>query len=187
MRIGRAVLVFICAAALMSGCIGAGVNSPLEPQGTNRFPKVTGINLNGQSVEIPSDLPGHPRIVVTAFEQAQQADVDTWLNALSPDLAAAPTLRIFELPVIYTGTAAFRFWVNNGMRSGVTAPDARERTITVYTEREAFFRELQVRQESISTFLLDRTGTIRWRADGPATEELLQSLRGAIAAASKQE
>jgi len=153
----------------------------MTPAGPAQFPRITGINLNGRSIAVPHDLEGDPRIVVVAFEQAQQRDVDTWLTALSPDLAAAPTLKLYELPVIYTGSAAFRFWVNNGMRSGITDETARNRTVTVYTDREKFFAELGVKRESITTFVLGASGEIRWRADGPAAPETLSSLRRILA------
>jgi len=165
----------------VAGCIGAGSNSPLGAHSTGSFPTVSGINLHGETVAIPADLRGEQRIVIVAFEQRQQADVDTWINALTGDLQANPRLSLYELPVIYEGSAAFRFWVNNGMRSGIPDSAARSRTITVYTNRDDFYEALGVRQSSITTFVLDKAGAILWRADGPATEESLAELRAFIA------
>lgn len=169
-------------ALALSGCIGAGTNSSVVPKGDMNFPFVVGTNLNGESFKIPAELEGDPRILVVAFEQAQQGDVDTWIRGLQSDLAARPELRLYELPVIYTGSAAFRFTVNNGMRSGITDETARRRTITVYTDRDAFYAALNVKQSSITTFVINKSGAIVWRADGPATEESLGSLRAVLAA-----
>lgn len=174
-------------AAMTSGCIGPGINSDLIVRDQALFPSVTGINLNGRTVEIPAELPGKGRIVIVAFEQRQQADVDTWINALTPDLAASPGLALYEIPVIYTGSAPFRFWVNNGMRSGITGEVARNRTITVYTDRARFYETLQVRQDSITTFVLAPNGAIAWRTDGPATAAGLASVRTALAAVLRGE
>jgi hypothetical protein len=170
----------------LTGCIGAGINSELIVRDAATFPAVSGINLNGQTIEIPRGLSGSIRVVVVAFEQRQQGDVDTWINALAPDLAAERDLALYELPVIYTGSAPFRFWVNNGMRSGITDETARNRTITVYTDREKFYAALGVQQGSITTFILAPDDTIAWRADGPASRELLAGARSAIEAVRKE-
>lgn len=167
----------LMATATITGCIGAGANSRLVTQTGGAFPIVSGINLHGDTVAIPAELEGERRIVVVAFEQQQQRDVDTWIGALEGDLRADPNLKLYELPVIYEGSAAFRFWVNNGMRSGITDDLARHRTITVYTDRDAFYAALGVRQNSITTFVIDKSGAILWRADGPATDGSLADLR----------
>jgi len=151
------------------------------PQGAESFPIVEGINLHGRTLTIPHELSGARRIVVVAFEQRQQGDVDTWIRGLEEDLRNDPGLKLYELPVIYEGSAAFRFWVNNGMRSGITDDTARTRTITVYTDREKFYATLNVKQAEITTFILDQQGKIVWRTDGPATTETLTALRAEIA------
>jgi len=164
----------------LSGCIGAGMNSELIVRDSATFPTVSGMNLHGQTIEIPRGLAGRIRVIVVAFEQRQQGDVDTWINALAPDLVAQPDLALYELPVIYTGSASFRFWVNNGMRSGITDEAARKRTITVYTDREKFYNALGVRQSTITTFIIAPDDTIVWRTDGPASNENLTGARSAI-------
>lgn len=180
-RLGH-ILVMLMTIGSIAGCIGSGSNSPLIAQSAGSFPTVRGINLHGETVAIPAELQGERRIVIVAFEQRQQTDVDTWINALTEVLQANPKLSLYELPVIYEGSAAFRFWVNNGMRSGIPDSAARSRTITVYTDREAFYAALNVKQSSITTFVINKSGAIEWRADGPATEESLGSLRAVLAA-----
>jgi len=175
-----AVLLALISAHL-TGCIGPGANTTMTPQSADSFPVVSGINLNGRTIEIPRELEGGRRVVIVAFEQRQQAEVDTWIKGLEEDLRANSDLKLYELPVIYEGSAAFRFWVNNGMRSGITDETARNRTITVYTDREKFYAALGVRQDTITTFLIDTAGKIVWRADGASTPEALASLRSAIA------
>lgn len=167
--------VLAAASTLLPGCIGAGTNSALRtvPAG---FPEVTGIDLEGREVRLPSGLAGSPRIVVVAFERRQQADVDTWIRAVEPLLAARPDARFYEVPVIGSSSAPFRLWVNNGMRAGIPDEAARRRTITVYTDRDGFLAALGARRESITTLLVDAGGRIAWRADGPADPEKVASL-----------
>ncbi len=173
--------VLFCLAT--AGCIGAGMNSTLTPAGPGQFPIVSGKSLEGEIIELPTHLNGELRVVVLAFEQEQQGLVDTWIEALRPHISARPYVQAYEVPVIYEASAAYRFWINNGMRAGVVSDDARRHVITVYTDREAFFRELGVRRESVTTMLLDRAGAIKWRFDGAMTGEALNGLLAAIAKA----
>ncbi len=169
--------------ALLPGCIGAGTNSSLRPVPSG-FPEVTGIDLLGREVRLPAGLSGSPRVVVVAFEREQQADVDTWIRAAEPLLAARPAARLYEVPVIGASSAPFRFWVNNGMRAGIPDEAARRRTVTVYTDRDGFLATLGARRESITALLLDDGGRIAWRADGPADPAKVAGLAAAIGALS---
>jgi len=166
-------------ATLLPGCIGAGTNSALRPVPAG-FPEVTGIDLEGREIRLPTELGGSPRIVVVAFERRQQADVDTWIRASEPLLRKRPAARLYEVPVIGSSSAPFRLWVNNGMRAGIPDEAARRRTVTVYTDRDGFLSTVGARPESITAFLLDDRGRIAWRADGPADEQKVSELAAAI-------
>ena len=69
-----------------------------------------------------------------------------------------------------------RFWVNNGMRSGIQDSDARNRTITVYTQRDEFAQYMGLDMNTITTFLLDNDGTILWRQSGAMTNQAKTAL-----------
>jgi hypothetical protein len=163
------------------GCIGAGANSAVKPGEPGTFPTVTGINLEGEEKQIPLELPGSLRVLCVAFERQQQEDVNTWIDRLTPEVLQQNDLLFYELPVRYEASQAFRLWVNNGMRAGIRDDLARRRTFTVYTDRQAFITNLGLTLSSISTVLIDKSGKILWRADGPATEEsfgeLLKTVR----------
>ena len=175
------LLTFLCSSFV--GCIGAGANSAVKPGAPGMFPTVTGINLEGEEKQIPHELPGSLRILCVAFERQQQEDVNTWIDRLTPEVLQQHDLAFYELPVIYEASQAFRLWVNNGMRAGIRDDLARRRTFTVYTDRQAFTANLGFSLSSISTVLIDKSGKILWRADGPATEanfgELLRAVEEA--------
>lgn len=168
---GMIALMAVGGMGMMSSCIGSGENTPITMQGANIFPTLKGIDLHGKDRVVPRDLQGEWRLVTIAFEREQQKDVDTWIKALPEFEKVRSDLRYYELPVIYEMTSAGRFWVNNGMRSGVTEDAARERTITIYTDREAFFAHMKMKQDRISTLVLNAQGEIIWRHDGIADEE----------------
>ena len=167
------------ASALLPGCIGAGANSPLRPVAAG-FPEVSGIDLEGRAIRLPSDLAGSPRVVVVAFERQQQDDVDTWIRAAETLFSKRPAARLYEVPIIGSSPAPFRLWVNNGMRAGIPDETARRRTITVYTDRDGFLAAVGARRESISTLLLDDDGRIAWRTDGPADAGKVSDLDAAM-------
>jgi len=56
-----------------------------------------------------------------------------------------------------------------------------EATITLYLEKPAFRRALQLpREDTIYALVVDRTGNVLWRAEGPCTDEKAQSLERAL-------
>ncbi len=170
---------FLC----MVGCIPAGKNSSVTVTGPagSVFPQVSGINLAGEEVRLPDGFEGEANVVVLAFEREQQQLVDTWVGPVDGLRGRLPDLELYEVPTIYRANPAFRLWVNNGMRSGIPDPVARERTITVYVDRERFMEVLAIPDMSdIHVLLLDAKGTIQWRATGPSDEHKLASLRDAL-------
>lgn len=169
--LGGAVLA---SALLLSGCIGAGSNTGVEPLAADRFPKVTGISLLGDEVTLPKGFEGELNLVSMGFVQAHQDDINVWIEALPRLEADLPGLRFYEVPVIYEAGPLFRWWLNNGMRIGVVEEEARRRTITIYTDRDSFTDALKLPDiERIHTVLLNAEGDVLWRAAGPPDDASL--------------
>jgi hypothetical protein len=181
----RRLVVAAASLGLLVGCIGAGRTSTVGPAAVPEgFPQVVGINLEGAEIPLPAGFEGERNLVAVAFRQEQQAIVDTWIAAVAPLEAANPDLRFYEVPTIYEGSALFRLWVNNGMRSGIPDPAARARTITLYVDREAFTRSLAIPDlETVHLLLLDRSGRILWRTTGSAGDEAIARLKAELALA----
>lgn len=179
------ILAVLLLVTTLTGFIGAGSNSDVvvAPGQRNVFPSVSGINLVGEPVALPRGFEGHLNLVVLGFEMEQQKDVDTWIAALDGIRSSLPGLEFYEVPVINAGSAAFRFWVNNGMHFGILDLEARKRTITIYVDRSKFNSIVGVGDiDRIYALLVDNTGRILWRGEGPASA---QSIAELIAAASR--
>jgi hypothetical protein len=147
-----------------------------------RFPPITGETLTGRPVELPGEFEAPLNLVLVAFRRGQQPDVDTWLPAAAA-LEADYPLRYYELPVISRLYAPAKAFIDGGMRAGIPDTDTRERTITVYTDKSVVRRALDIEDETaIHAFLLDRDGTIYWRAAGPKTDAAADRLRETVAA-----
>lgn len=176
----KKLLTLGAATLLLSACIGSGKNTDITISDAESFPTLTGIDLLGDERELPSYFEGDLNIVTVAFQQRQQENVNTWIEALEPMLAKNDNLRFYELPVIYKMNPLFRTWINNGMRSGIPDEAARKRTITIYTDRAKFYDTLDMQEDNIYTLLLNADGQILWRTNGDATEEKLKNLARAI-------
>ncbi len=172
-------------ALVLFGCGSTAVRGkPFNPAAPT-FPRVTGDNLNGRHFEIPSQLDAPFNILLVAFYQRQQDDVNTWLDTAREMAAAHANVEYYELPTMNSGWGLVRAWIDGGMRSGIPDSGARDRTITLYTDTGKL-RELTGidSPERIWVGVVDREGRVYWSARGRATEESLRELRKAVADAA---
>ena len=166
--------------ALQSCMIGAGENSKIEANKNNYFPKITGIDLDGKKQELPAAFKNKFNLVIVAFKREQQSEVDTWIKAIEPILKENSNLSFYEIPLIYEISAIGRMWVNNGMRFGIPDEVARKRTITVYTNREEFFRITNMKEDNIYALLIDANGKILWKVEGVANKANIAAVKKII-------
>ena len=76
-------------------------------------------------------------------------------------------------------------FLNNGMRFGITDEIARKRTITVYANRQEFFKLTQMKEEQIYALLLDSGGKIIWKTEGVADNKKISDLKKIILGEAK--
>lgn len=132
-----------------------------------RFPAVQGINLLRTQVQLPEELDGELNVVLVAFQQWQQAMVDSWIPFLEELERRFPYLRYYELPTIQRLDPLSRFFINEGMRAGIPHAETRAKTVTLYVDKKAFRQALEMADENtIYVFLLDRSGNVLWRTEG---------------------
>ena len=142
------------------------------------FPNLIADDLNGRSVNLPADFPGTPTIVFIAYQRNQQPSIDAWVERL--DLRESGGLAWVGLPVVGRGAAFFRSFVDKGMRAGITSISMREKTITIYSSRNAFNRSLGIDGRSeIYVALVDPDGTVHSMIKGDVTEAKVNQLRAA--------
>ena len=135
--------------------------------GGERFPTVVGTNLAGTSVRLPDQLDARLNLLLIAFRQAQQADVDTWVPYTDALEVRRPDVRAYELPVLSAANRLARPFIDGGMRAAIPDPKVRQRTITLYLDKAAFRAALGVPGEDrIHVRLVDRSGATYWRTDG---------------------
>jgi hypothetical protein len=147
------------------------------------FPLVSGFNLQRQEYEFPRDFGGEINLIIVAFQQQQQTTVNTWIPIAQEIEASFPGFIYYELPTITEMPALSRTFINEGMRAGIPDQTARERTITLYLDKESFKSALEIPDENdIYLFLVDWDGNILWRSAGEYSQEKASELIAVIKA-----
>lgn len=179
----RIILSLIPLVTLLTACSGPGtpvVGIPYDPAAP-RFPSTSGESLNKRLIQIPAGLDAEYNILMVAFLQRQQEDVDTWLPTASEIAADHANVEYYELPTVRDGGPFFKWFLDNGMRSGIPAFAARERTITLYVNTAEFRTKSGIEGEDrIWTGIVTRDGKVHWSFRGPATPQALEELKRMI-------
>jgi hypothetical protein len=141
-----------------------------------RLVPVEGRALDGTLVELPGQLPGRRTVVVLAFRQRQQRDVDRWIDlAVALGVTATPlgatgplATAVVEVPVLGRRYLGARRFIDGGMAASIADPAVLARTITVYTDPAAFRRRCGVTTaDEVTVLLVDRDGVATWHRTGP--------------------
>jgi hypothetical protein len=122
------------------------------------FPDIDGRSLAGADLAIPSGLAGHTNVLLLAFQQRHQRDIDAWIDALgqrgiatSPphDAKGRPTgeqvaVVLYEIPMLGAKWQPFRGFIDGGMASGIGVPSVLARTVTAYGQIGPVERSLRL-------------------------------------------
>jgi hypothetical protein len=177
----KIILALFFTFTLQACLIGSGENSKIEI-GSADFPKMVGINLQGEKQQLPEAFDAKLNIVAIAFKREQQSDVDSWIKSTNEIISNNSKIKFYEIPLIYELNMFARTWINNGMRRGIPGEVARKRTITVYTDRNKFFKIMSMKEEKIYILLIDNKGRILWRDHGISSPQKINSLTKSIKA-----
>jgi hypothetical protein len=151
-----------------------------------KFPTVKATSLTNKNYQLPRDLDGELNLVIVAFKQWQQDWVDTWIPSLQGLAYQHPQLRVYEMPTMSRFNRLYRFMIDNGMRAGIPDKAVRAATLCAYIDLPPFAKALQLPgYDSIYLFLLDRTGEILWRGQGPYDQAQLAELSATVERASR--
>ena len=135
------------------------------------FQTVSGSNLQRTKLTLPQDFEGDYNLLFIAFQQWHQDEVNSWIPLAEYCESQFPGLVYYELPTIRDLNAFSKFFINQGMRAGIPNLKSRERTITLYLEKDEFRTALGLEDEKhIFVLLIDRQGNELWRARGPHSQ-----------------
>jgi hypothetical protein len=170
-----------------------------------RLAPVRGRALDGTPYLLPDELPGERTLVLIAFRQEHQRDVDRWIElAVRLGVPASPfgqalpmRTAVVEVPLLGRRWLATRRLIDGGMARGIGDPVVLARTITVYTDPVAFRRDCGLsapgpgprgRDDAgggpgaqIEVLLADRDGRVTWAARGAPGPDAERALAAALA------
>ncbi|MFN0131797.1 MAG: hypothetical protein ACKVW3_04575 [Phycisphaerales bacterium] len=170
-----------CAAGLWLGARTSPVSGVAFDPARPTFPTTAGDNLNGRQVRFPEGIDAPYAVLLVAFYQPQQTQVNTWLDAAKEIVRDHANVEYYELPTISSNWGVARSWIDNGMRSGIPDFADRERTVTLYTDVDQFCALAGIEdKQRIWVGVVDRAGRVYWSVRGPATPEALKELRSKV-------
>jgi len=147
----------------------------------DKFPSIVARDLEGNNVRIPEDLPAGPRLVVLAFQRWHTKLIETWEPALETLEARCRELSVWEVPTLSRLYLPARGFIDGGMRAGIVDRDARLHTLTVYANRSALARKLELPSlETIYLLLVAPDATLVWQGEGAANEAQVLALKQAL-------
>lgn len=147
------------------------------------FPRIQGANLERRPFLLPDDFEGERNLVLIAFMREQQLEIDSWISTAKRLTQDHSNFRYYELPTISRGIPLARWWLDGAMRAGTSDRAAREATITLYVNKQAFREALQLQTEdTIYVLLVNRTGRVLWRTEGVSTNQKVDALKRVLSA-----
>jgi hypothetical protein len=142
-----------------------------------RFPEIEGKNLDGQEFILPRDFEGNLNIVFLAFQREQQLAVNTWLPTATLLEDLHKELRYYELPIHSSINPIARWFLNRAMRVGIRYPGSREKTISLFINKDSFRKALDIpREDNIHILVLDEEARVVWHAEGSCDAEKAKNL-----------
>ena len=149
-----------------------------------KFPALKTKDLNGEQRILPDSFKGEINLLIVAYQQYHQAEVNTWVPLADQLEAQFPDFHYYELPVVGRMGPFGRMQLDFWMRQGIPSPTTRERTLTLYIDRAGFRQSLHIEtEETIALLLLDRSDHVIWQGYGPYDESTVAELRRAVAQA----
>ena len=146
---------------------------------TNVFPQVSGLNLMGETINLPESLVADKTVLIVAFERWQQSLVDPWYAAIST--LESPTIAYYEVPIISKLNPLVRWWIYEGMRKGIVDEQMRRKVLTLHLDKDEFKKYLKIEDESsIYILICDRDGQIINRWQGAYNEVIWQDVKDAL-------
>ncbi len=164
--------------SLLALLVGCSSHPARDPSGET-FPSVAGESLDKKRVALPGDLAGSPALLLVAYKQKTQFDVDRWVLGI---LQAGMDVRILEVPTI-RGWAPrlFAAGIDEGMREGIPPPEWGS-VVTVYGDAVKIARFTGDEGRNARVLLLDGDGRVVFFHDKGYSPATLLRLKDAAAA-----
>lgn len=136
-----------------------------------KFPSIPVKTLSGDQKIFPDQLNKEVNIIILAFEEWAQKDVETWASFILEDYDIEDEINYYELPMMSKFYSWLSGWIDGGMKQGI-APGLHDNVATFYGERKPYLEYLGI--DDLNTcyaYLLDENGIIQWFGSGAMSNE----------------
>lgn len=166
------IIILAIVLLITTGCSTTYPNKALVGE---KFPSVSGQNLEEEIVNIPNDFQGDFTLLLVGYKQNSQFDIDRWLIGLD---MTQTNVDVYEIPTIQgLFPRMFSTFIDSGMRKGI--PKALWKgVITVYKDGDtvqAFTGNENPNNARV--MLLDKKGVIVYFYDDGFSVDALNNLR----------
>ena len=146
-----------------------------------KLPIVKGSNLKRQKMVFPDDFAGKINLVFIAFLRRHQDLIDEWVPFVEQLTQENPEIHYYEFPTLPSKGIIYRTFLNEGMRAGIPNMTTRARTVTLYLDKSAFRKALDIdNEQNVWVYLFDKSGSVLWRTEGRFTKDKSEALLRAL-------
>ena len=150
-------ILLIILATYIGFSLISGDTSKLETM-KNKFPTVTGNNLNKEKIMIPNDVNDKPVVIVLAFQRYHQITVDEIISQIENEFSS-DEVNIIETPILEGSSKLFQIYLDGIMRGGIPDYDTRARTITIYGNKKEMLDFLNIDDKNVYWYLVDKNSS----------------------------
>ena len=134
-----------------------------------------------QKIIFPDAFAGDINLVFIAFLRRHQDLIDEWVPFVEELAHQHPELHYYEFPTLPRKGPIYRTFLNEGMRAGIPNKATRTRTITLYLDKRAFRKTLDIDSEKdMWVYLFDKSGNVLWRSKGKFAKEKSEGMGDVI-------
>ncbi len=145
------------------------------------FPAISAEALDKTAVNLPLQLEGKLNLLLLFWARDQEPQIETWTAAAQALQHTQSEFKVYRMLVSAHENALYRWWDNSSLRSAETDPELLHWSVPLYTDKHALQEALGLsgNEHKIAAVLVDRSGHILWKAEGPSTPEGRAGLQAA--------
>lgn len=149
-------------------------------------------------MELPKDFAARRNLVILAFRQWQQAQVDGWIEWAADEVGLPAALpgsapgdapwagnlvdaAIYEIPLLGRRWSVGRNFIDGGMAAAIRDPVILARTVTVYTDVSAVMGALGIDStDDVCALVVDDDAGVLARVSGACIRDRQRPIRAAL-------
>ena len=151
------------------------------------IPNLSGTTFAGAKVRLPDALAGKAGVLVVGFSQGSRDEVTVWGKRLAEDYFDSPAVVFYAMPVLAGAPGFMRGFIAGRIKAAVSER-GRVHFLPIY-EDEAGWRAAcaysPTHADDAYVLLVDSSGQVVWKTQGPASDAVYEALRGKLEALRK--